>query len=368
MDWLQNIFQQYLPIISDNRLIQAALIFLFTALVASLIAFIIQRIQVHGTKKTNNPIDDLLLEAIRKPVKVSILMIGMRMAFARSQLLGEDQLFGENQNLLDSILMTLVIYYWFRFVITSSHYILRYLSGESNKAKLVQKHTLPLFDNLATLVLYALAIYFILVAWDINISAWIASAGILGLALSFAAKDTLANLFAGVFILADSPYKLGDFIVLDSGERGEVTHIGIRSTRILTRADVEITIPNSIMGNTKVTNQTAGPHKKYRLRIQISAAYGEDVAKVKKALLDVGNNEDDVESYPEPRVRFRTFGESGLNFELLCWVSEPVLRGRVSDSLNEAVYNRFLAEKIEIPFPQRDVYIRSMPDSGGGRS
>ncbi len=355
MDWLQNIIQQYLPVISDNRLIQASLIFLFSAILSSIVKFIIHRIQLHGTNKTNNPVDDHILEALKRPVGASIIIIGVRLAFARSQL------FPEQIDLVDSILLTVTIFYWLRFIINSSHYILKYLSASKSKMKIVQKHTLPLFDNLATVVFYGMGVYFVLIAWDINISAWIASAGILGLALSFAAKDTLANLFAGVFILADSPYKLGDFIVLDSGERGEVTHIGIRSTRILTRSDVEITIPNAIMGNTKVTNETAGPHKKYRLRIQVSAAYGESVSRVRNALLEVANAADNIESDPAPRVRFRTFGDSGLNFELLCWVSEPVLRGRVSDSLNEAVYNKFLQEKIEIPYPQQDVYIRSIP-------
>lgn len=102
---------------------------------------------------------------------------------------------------------------------------------------------------LMIIVVTALAVYFVFLAWQIDVTAWMASAGILGLAVSFAAKDTLANLFSGVFIVADAPYKLGDFIVLDSGERGEVTHIGIRSTRLLTRDDVEVTVPNSIMGN-----------------------------------------------------------------------------------------------------------------------
>ncbi len=356
MEWMQQVFQEYLPVISDNRIIQASLIFLFSALVASFAKLIIHRIQVHGTKRTDNPVDDHILEAIKRPVRISILIIGVRLAIARSQQ------FSEQLELIDSILLTLVVFYWLRFVINSSHYLLKYLSTSKSKVKIIQKHTLPLFDNLATIVFYAMAVYFILIAWDINISAWVASAGILGLALSFAAKDTLANLFAGVFILADSPYKLGDFIVLDSGERGEVTHIGIRSTRILTRSDVEITIPNAIMGNTKITNETAGPHKKYRLRIQVSAAYGESVSRVRDALLSVANGATNIEKNPAPRVRFRTFGDSGLNFELLCWVSEPVLRGRVSDSLNEAVYNKFLEEKIEIPFPQQDINIRSMPN------
>jgi len=356
MDWLQTIIQEYLPFVSDNHLIQASLIFLSSALIASLVKFIIHRIQLHGTKKTNNPVDDHILEALRRPVGASIIIIGIRLAAVRSQL------FSEQLELIDSILLTLVIFYWFRFVINISSYVLKYLSRSKSKVKIVQKHTLPLFDNLAAIVFYAMGIYFVLIAWEINISAWIASAGILGLALSFAAKDTLANLFAGVFILADSPYKLGDFIVLDSGERGEVTHIGIRSTRILTRADVEITIPNAIMGNTKITNETAGPHKKYRIRIQISAAYGESIARVRDALMEVAAQADNIEKDPAARVRFRTFGDSGLNFELLCWVAEPVLRGRVSDSLNEAVYNKFLAEKIEIPFPQQDIYVRSLPN------
>jgi MscS family membrane protein len=362
MEWLQTFFQDFLPIISDNRLIQASLIFLLSAIVASVVKLVIHRIQIHGTNKTNNPVDDHILAALIKPVSTSIILIGVRLAAGRSQLFLEPlETSSETLETLDSILITLATFYWLRFLVSSSSYVLKYLSHSKNKVKIIQKHTLPLFDNLAVIIFYGMAVYFILVAWDINVSAWIASAGILGLALSFAAKDTLANLFAGVFILADSPYKLGDFIVLDSGERGEVTHIGIRSTRILTRADVEITVPNAIMGNTKITNETAGPHKKYRIRVQVAAAYGENVAKVKKALMDVANEASNIEDNPPARVRFRTFGDSGLNFELLCWIEEPVLRGRVSDSLNEAVYNKFLEQNIEIPFPQQDVYIRSMP-------
>ncbi len=363
MDWLQTTFQdyfnkdgfiqEYLPFVAESRVAQAILLFLLGLLFAKVVELFIIRIQKHATKRTSTPIDDHLFEKLKRPLKISILLLSFKLAVARLQI------FGEELNTLDSLLLTIAIFYWLRFIINSSNFILHYLSDRKGEVKLIQKHTLPLFDNLAAIIFYGMGIYFILIAWDINISAWIASAGILGLALSFAAKDTLANLFAGVFILADSPYKLGDFIVLETGERGEVTHIGIRSTRILTRDDVEITVPNAIMGNTKITNETAGPHKKYRIRIKVSAAYGESVAKVRKALLDVAEQADNIERLPSPRVRFRTFGDSGLNFELLVWVSEPVLRGLVSDSLNEAVYNRFIEDKIEIPYPKRDVYLHS---------
>ncbi len=361
MDWLQTTFQEYfskdgfiqeyLPFIAESKVIQAILLFLLGYLFSKIIETLINRIQKHATKRTSTPIDDHLFEEIKRPVKTSILLLSFRLAFARLQI------FSDQLSILDSILLSIAIFYWLRFIIKSSHFILHYLSGHKGKVKIVQKHTLPLFDNLAAVIFYGLGVYFFLIAWNINISAWIASAGILGLALSFAAKDTLANLFAGVFILADSPYKLGHFIVLDTGERGEVTHIGIRSTRILTRDDVEITVPNAIMGNTKITNETAGPHKKYRIRIQVSAAYGESVEKVRKSLLEVAESANNIERLPEPRVRFRTFGDSGLNFELLVWVAEPVLRGSVSDSLNEAVYNKFIENEIEIPYPKRDIYL-----------
>jgi small-conductance mechanosensitive channel len=165
-----------------------------------------------------------------------------------------------------------------------------------------------------------------------------------------------------VFIVADAPYKLGDYIVLDSGERGEVTNIGIRSTRLLTRDDVEITVPNSIMGNAKIINETGGPYEKYRIRIKIGVAYGSNIEKVHTVLLDVADQHPDVCKDPEPRVRFRSFGNSSLDHELLCWVEMPVMRGKVTHMLNTDIYKRFIKEGIEIPFPQQDVHIRSMPE------
>jgi small-conductance mechanosensitive channel len=186
----------------------------------------------------------------------------------------------------------------------------------------------------------------------------------MGIAIGFAAKDTLANLFSGVFIMADSPYKIGDYVVLDDGGglRGKVTHIGIRSTRLLTRDDVEVTIPNSIMGNSKVVNESGGPHVKYRLRVAVGVAYGSDIDQVREVLTTVAQESESVCSDPEPRVRFRTFGASSLDFELLCWVSDPELRGRVLDELNSAVYKRFIDEGIEIPYAKQDLYIKEWPE------
>ena len=184
-------------------------------------------------------------------------------------------------------------------------------------------------------------------------TAWWASAGIVGIAVGFAAKDTLANLFSGVLILADAPYKIGDYIVLDSGERGMVTHIGIRSTRMLTRDDVELTIPNSIMGTTKIINESGGPYKKFRIRVSVGVAYGSDIDQVKQILFDVAMAEPTICHDPEPRVR--------LDIDLLGWVEEPSLRGRVIDILLTTIYKEFNKQGIEIPYTKQDIYIKEMP-------
>jgi small-conductance mechanosensitive channel len=207
-------------------------------------------------------------------------------------------------------------------------------------------------------------LYFFCIAWHIPLTSWLTSAGIVGIAVGFAAKDTLANLFSGIFIVADSPYKVGDFVVFDNQLRGQVIEIGMRSTRILTRDDVEITVPNSVIANAHIVNETGGPYDKMRVRVRVEAAYGSDVDEVERVLLGASAGVNSVCADPEPRVRFREFGGSGLVFELLTWVDEPVNRGRVLHELNRNVYKSFAAAGIEIPYSKHDVYVKEMP--GGG--
>jgi small-conductance mechanosensitive channel len=340
--------------ISPNVYLQALVIIFLFAVLAKISDIIMNRLLERLLKKTRFTLDEQILQIFDRPIFVSILIFGLSLAAERLRLPQTVYY------VTVSGLQTVAIFMWGTALARFLKLIIVQLSRDGRRFVLIQERTLPLFNNLCVIIVVALILYFMLLAWNINVTAWMASAGILGLAISFAAKDTLANLFAGVFILADAPYKLGDFIVLQSGERGEVTHIGIRSTRILTRDDVEITIPNSIMGNVKIINETGGPSEKYRIRIKVGAAYGSDIDKVQSLLLDVAKSHPDVCNMPSPRIRFRTFGDSSLDHELLCWVERPVMRGRVSHALNTEVYKRFLKEGIEIPFPQRDVHIRTI--------
>jgi MscS family membrane protein len=339
--------------IAPNRYLQAFLIVVVFVGIAKFLDIVITRVITKWIKNTKLKIDDQILDILHKPIFITIIIFGFTLATERLE-------FKEIINFITiGGLKTVAIFYWAFATAQFFKLLLNLISHDKARFQLVQDRTLPLFQNLLIILITALSIYIMFLVWDIDLTAWVASAGILGLAVSFAAKDTLANLFSGVFIMADSPYQLGDFIVLDSGERGAVTNIGIRSTRILTRDDVEITVPNSIMGNTKIINEAGGRHEKYRIRIKVGVAYGSPIDKVHDILCDVAASCPEVCKTPEPRVRFRAFGDSSLDHELLCWVRTPVLRGKVLHILHTEVYKRFDKEGIEIPFPQRDVHIRS---------
>lgn len=327
--------------------------FMLTKIVTMIMTILISQL----TSRTKVEWDDQVNVLLSRPVFWTLFSLGVLLAVVPLKL---------SQNsieIMESLVASILIILWSVFVIRLTVAILDEISRNTDKHSFISIQTKPLFLNLVYIFVFVIAVYLVFISWKIDMTAWLASAGIIGIAVGFAAKDTLANLFAGVFILADSPYKIGDYVVLDSGERGKVTHIGIRSTRLLTRGDVEITIPNAVMGNTRISNESGGPYEKYRLRVKVGVAYGSDIDQVKQLLFTIAINENEVCDLPEPRVRFRTFGGSSLDIELLCWVETPEIRGRVLDILNTAIYKCFNAEGIEIPYNKQDLYIKEMPNS-----
>ncbi len=355
MDWLkEETILERLNAFSDNPFYQAIIILIASLLLARIFNNIISKLILKLADKTKTHLDNQIIHISRPTVSNSIILIAMGLS---SKLILSSQA-GE---IASQFLYTFALLVWSLFFIRLSRILLTHFSHNDHNLPLVTRQTLPLFQNLAILIICGLVIYFIFVLWAIDMTAWLASAGIVGIAVGFAAKDTLANLFSGVLILADAPYKIGDYVVLDSGERGMVTHIGIRSTRMLTRDDVELTIPNSIMGTTKIINESGGPYKKFRIRVSVGVAYGSDIDQVKKILFDIAMAEQTVCSDPEPRVRFRNFGNSSLDLDLMCWVEEPSMRGQVVDVLLTTIYKAFNKENIEIPYSKQDLYIKELP-------
>lgn len=333
---------------------QAGLILLAAILLARLVDKLVTAIVRVAAAKTHTQLDDALLDCLHGPVVKSVVLIGLWQA---CHVLQDDN---APALWIHRSIVTLGVLVWCVAVLRLASVTLRGMARNRSSFSVVEPRTLPLFDNLAKVVLVALAAYVLITVWQLDATGWLASAGVAGIALGFAAKDSLANLFAGVFIIADAPYRVGDYVVLDSGYRGKVVHIGLRSTRILTRDDIEITIPNSVIGNGAIVNETSGAPR-YRIRVKVGCAYGSDLGTVRRVLLESAEAVPEILEQPEARVRFRLFGDSALEFELLGWIADPELRGRTLDALNSEVYERFQAAGIEIAFPQTDLHVRTWP-------
>ncbi|MDI6711173.1 MAG: mechanosensitive ion channel [Bacillota bacterium] len=215
---------------------------------------------------------------------------------------------------------------------------------------------LPLARKVLAIVIYFLALTVILSRFDINITGLIATAGVASLALALAAQDTLSNMLAGFMILTDRPFREGDRIEINGGMRGDVLHIGLRSTKILSREGKLVIIPNKDIANSTVINHVL-PDSRLRLRIPVGVAYGTDLHRVKEILFEILENHPKVLKEPQPVIWFTEFAESSLNLLIRCWIEDARDQWRVTDGINMSIKERFEQEGIEIPFPQRDIHL-----------
>jgi len=321
-----------------------------------LLRTVITRSMTKVTEKTATDADDRLIEYLTRPLVTTTVVLAMMLAVSAYRLPQ-----ALNRATL-SLLATVLLLSWLRAGLRGARIVLELVASNSYRFEIIQERTIPMFDMTIKILLVGMAAYIFLLIWGINPTAWLASAGVIGIAVGFAARDTLANLFSGISIVADAPYKIGDYIVLDTGERGEVTQMGMRSTRLLTRDDVEVTVPNAVMANAKIVNESGGPWVKHRIRVPVGVAYGSDVDEVCKLLEKTANDNPDVVKMPSPRVRMRAFGTSSLDFELLAWIGHPEQRGLVRHELLKSIYKNLNQQGITIPFPQTDVHLHGMPE------
>jgi len=343
------IITDFINILKDYPPIYFIILVTISALFARITDWMLSGIILRFVKRTTTSFDDKLVDALHKPIYYSVFFWGLTLS-VNAVSLPESILY-----ILQGIFKSITVIVWSLAIFKIFIELIKWSSRAGDTKRFIQKRTIPLFDNIGKLAIFGGAVYFILLSWDVDVTGWVASAGILSVVIGFAAKDTLSNLFAGIFIMADAPYKEGDYINLDAGERGYVRSIGIRSTRIMTRDDIEITIPNSVIANSKIVNESGGPQEKERVRITINVSYESDIELVKRVLRDIAIDSQNVCSEPEPRVRFRQFADYGLTFQLLLWIEKPEIRGRVIDEINSSIFYKFKEENIEIPYPHHVV-------------
>ena len=337
---MESIVGEYLETVPTS--IQVILILSFSFVAAKIIESIGYYALNRSKRLATGEYDRIIIEEIHVPLYVTVFLVGV---YASARLLPEVGI----GFYIASTAMSLILVLWAYATIRIGGRVI----GASNNAPTDREIT-PIIKNVLTFFVVLAGFSLLLGIWNVNITPFLASAGIIGIVLGIAAQDSLGNFFSGISLYLDKTYKLGDVIQLESGERGTVIDMSIRSTTILTRDNISITVPNSELNSNQVINESA-PVRRRRIRLDVGVAYESNLQHVKEALLEIAEQEDLILETPSPVVRFQEFGDSAIVAQLQCHIEHPALRGRARHFLIERIDERFGEEEIKIPFPQREV-------------
>lgn len=343
-------------------LFEAVIILIASVAIAKLSGVFMEKYAMRLASKTQTTLDDALIPALRAPVFFTILIFGGYAAFL------ESGLFSGQEAQIERVFYAL-------WIILGAFVLIRLgsaaLGWADKKAALTQKQAfkeiLSIVKHVWDFAVILLAVLMILENFNVKITPLLASLGIAGLAAALALQETVANFFAGLFIVADQPVRIGDYIRLSSGEDGYVEKIGWRSTRIRTLKGNMVIIPNSKLTQSIITNYYS-PQKAMAIVVPCSVAYGSDLLKVEKITTGVAKEvlqktAGGVKTF-EPFIRYNSFGDSGIGFSVILQVETFADQYVVIHEFMKTLHERYLREGIEIPYPKRHVYVENLGRKG----
>jgi MscS family membrane protein len=343
--------------ISDINYAYAAATVVFGVLIALIARFAVNWLNTKAGE-TETKWDDIIIAAIGTPVQVAIVVVAIYLAISRFGILPSGL-----QWILDPRFVTafyIVIGAW---IISSFLHDIIVIYGHDLAAQSEgdwDDRLVELLELVVKYVVWFAALMAILSIFEVNITPFLAGAGIAGLAVALAAQDIISNFFGGAIITVDKPFKIGDRIKVDT-YYGDVISIGPRSTRLKTLDYQIVTIPNNKITTNIIINY-AEPDQKLRITLPISVACGSNPKQVKEILLDIAQNTIKNTGYlleeQAPKAFFLEFQDSNLKFILYVWARKYNLPDEVKDSINIQIAERFAAEGIEIPFPQMEVRLK----------
>ena len=304
-------------------------------------------------RKSESELDDLVVHALRGPFMLWVMILGLHLAMQVSDLpFRVTSLAGKALLVLWIISLTLVASK------VAGSLVRHYGRGV---ASILPVTTLT--QSLASLAVATTGVLILLDTLHVSVTPILTALGVGGLAVALALQDTLSNLFAGFYVSLAGQVRVGDYVKLDTGDEGYVTDITWRSTTLRALSNNLIVVPNAKLAQVIITNYNL-PEKRMSLLIPIGVSYESDPDLVERVLIEeaVAGTKDipGLLSGPAPFVRFISgFGESSLDFTLICQVSEFVDQYLAQHELRKRILKRFRREEIEIPFPIRTVYFKN---------
>ena len=348
------------------RLLPSLGVVVLAGLLYLVAGWVLRRVERRLAKRTKTDLDDQFVRSLRKAIRLTVV------AWAVSQLVGEwmpvtgtEAVEGTDpairaQQWVWGVWMVLIFIPVSNFV----GQLLRVFEGRimARSDTALDETALPMVNRFVRVLVMALGVLLAMSHLGLEIAPLLAGAGVVGLALSLAAKDTLSNLIAGVLLIMDRPFQVGDRIELwnapnETGTWGDVIEIGIRATKIRNPDNLVVVVPNNEIMQRDIINYTMSGQD-IRLRIPFSVAYESDIERAKVLLIQAALEVEGVKPDPKPIVIVRGFGPSEVNLQLRVWILEARNRRRIADEITGIALDGFAREGVEIPYPKRELYIR----------
>ncbi|MDX1577918.1 MAG: mechanosensitive ion channel [Gemmatimonadota bacterium] len=336
------------------RLIQSVGVVGIGALVYYVVRAILRRVQRRWVSRTENRLDDHILHFVRQASLLSIVALTIMLLFLVWS--AERPAAWTRAVWVGALFIPLG-----RFVGNALTELEERVIDKTETT--LDDTALPLINKIIRFVIVASGVALTLAELGVNITPLLTGAGVMGLALSLAAKDTLSNLIAGVLLIIDRPFRVGDRIELwdapnETGTWGDVIEIGLRATKIRNPDNLIVVVPNNEIMRRDIVNYTmSGEH--IRLRIPFSVSYESDIERAKRVLIDIARETRGVKTDPEPVVIVRGFGPSEVNLQLRVWILEARDRRRIADEITGMAMSAFAEADVEIPYPKREIFLKT---------
>jgi MscS family membrane protein len=330
--------------ISD--LLTAAIILAIFVIISQLAKHFVTDVMPHMVAKTESTLDDEILTAIKGPIQVLIIVIG---AYLASKTLNEmPSVISGLLDRLTTIALILVGAYFISNLISA---IIRwYVHDIAPKTDSdLDDHLMPFLQKFMVAAVYVVALVMIIGLFT-PITPLIAGLGVFGIAIALAAKEMLSNLFGAVAILTDRPYKLGDRLLINGIGMGDVTEIGMRSTRIVTADNRIVVIPNEMMANSRIVN-VSQPDAKVRVTLKVGVGYGSDIDRACAIMEKSAVETQAVSIDPRPRAYVSQLSDFSVEITLLVWIDSYMEDLRTPDLIYRNILSHFKEEGIDIPYP-----------------
>ncbi len=332
----------------------AALFIVVGAIVLSQIMLLVFNLYLKQiAKKTATQFDDLIFEYTKQPLFFFILLWGLRLALIHIDVDGIVSI------IVKSAMAIIFLYLLMRITDVAIQSWGNTIAKKTETQ--IDEVLLPFFHKIAKALFVIIGIVWMLHIWGVDITPYLAGAGIAGIILGLALQDSLKNILGGISLLLDKTYQVGDKVSLENGDVGEIADIGLRSTKMVTYDNEVLYVPNGYMANSKVRN-FARPDPRVRVKLEFSTEYGSDLKEVRKAVLSVIRDMDDVLSKPEPAVNFLAMGDFALKFRVVFWIPKWDREFQKKVEATEKIYNALNKAKIGIPYPTSTVYLKKSKD------